>query len=358
MTGKRPPRTTFPQHILKDKPALILTLIAITVIVLIIVTLPLFYKTGEKTKTYGRLLMGTVVEITLREENPEAAGAAFSEIERLEAIFSSYIPESDVSRISGSAGTSPVGVSPEVIHVLKVALNISKMSRGAFDPTVGILGNVWNFSDNKGYVPSSAEVENLLPLVDYKKILIDEKASKAGLATKGMRLNLGGVAKGYIVGKAVEVLKGAGIEWGIIKAGGDMVAFQKGNSGEHLSPFTIGIQHPRERGKLLGKVRIAGGVTATSGDYERFFMKDGVRYHHILDPRTGYPARRCRSVTVIAEDPADPAGTDGLSTAVFVMGAEEGMDMVEGIDGVEAVIVDSKGRVYVSSGLKENFIPG
>jgi thiamine biosynthesis lipoprotein len=295
--------------------------------------------------------MGTLVEITLRQEDPkgaEAAEAAFAEIERLEAVFSSYIPTSDVSRITGAAGVGPVSVSPEVIEVLGVALRISELTRGAFDPTVGALFNVWDFSGEDGYVPSEEEVIDLLPLVDYKKILIEENESKAGLSAAGMRLNLGGVAKGYIVGKAQEALKRVGVEWGIIKAGGDMAVFQKGNG----EPFTIGIQNPREAGRLLGKITIAEGAMATSGDYERFFIKDGVRYHHILDPETGYPAKRSRSVTIIADD---PTGADGLSTGVFVMGAKEGMELIETLDGVEAVIVDPDGRVQVSSGLKENF---
>jgi thiamine biosynthesis lipoprotein len=147
------------------------------------------------------------------------------------------------------------------------------------------------------------------------------------------------------VGKAQEALKRVGVEWGIIKAGGDMAVFQKGNG----EPFTIGIQNPREAGRLLGKITIAEGAMATSGDYERFFIKDGVRYHHILDPETGYPAKRSRSVTIIADD---PTGADGLSTGVFVMGAKEGMELIETLDGVEAVIVDPDGRVQVSSGLK------
>jgi thiamine biosynthesis lipoprotein len=351
MAGKEEPYPRDLQDILRDKPALILTFIAAALIVLTLILLPLFYKTGEKSSTYGRFLMGTLVEITLRQEDPEGAEgaeAAFSEIERLEAIFSSYIPTSDVSRISKAAGVGPVSVSPEVIEVLGVSKKISELTRGAFDPTVGVLNNVWDFSGEDGYVPSEEEVKDLLPFVDYKKILIHENSAKAGLSAAGMRLNLGGVAKGYIVGKAQEALKRAGVEWGIIKAGGDMAIFQKG-SGE---PFTVGIQNPREAGRLLGKITITKGAVATSGDYERFFVKDGVRYHHILDPVTGYPARRSRSVTIIADD---PTGADGLSTGVFVMGAKEGMELIEGLDGVEAVIVDSEGRVQVSLGLKESF---
>jgi thiamine biosynthesis lipoprotein len=345
MTDAPPAPRPDPVHFIKQSPALKLGAAAVILAVLLFIALPLVYKGAKGTKTYGRLLMGTLVEVTLTEgEDPGAAEKAFSEIERL--------PTSDVSKVTASAGSAPVSVSEEVIEVLGVALEISRLTRGAFDPTFGALTDVWDFSGDGDYVPSSEEVEGRLELVDYRKIIIDRPNSKAGLVLEGMRLNLGGVAKGYIVGKGVEALKKEGVGWGIIKAGGDMVVFRANSTdppGEPFAPFTVGIQDPRRSGALLGKLAVAAGAVATSGDYERFFIKDGVRYHHILDPSTGYPARRTRSVTVIARD---PTGADALSTGLFVMGAAEGMELVEATDGVEAVIVDSKGEVHVSSGLK------
>lgn len=297
---------------------------------------------------YNKMLMGTLVEITLYEEGgvdtDRAAETAFAEIERLERVFSSYIPESDVSKVSTNAGGGPLRVAPEVIEALKTAIKVSDLSEGAFDPTVGALARLWGYSGEKGAVPSRKDISKALPLVDYKKIELDEKAGTVRLAKKGMQLNLGGVAKGYIVKKAFEALKREGVGRAIIHAGGDMAVF--GGSAER--PFTIGIQHPREK-KLLGEAYVSDGAVSTSGDYERFFMKDGKRYHHILDPETGWPAAKTRSVTIIA---SDHTLADGLSTAVFVLGPEKGMALIESLGSVEGVIVDANGVVTISSGFK------
>jgi len=167
---------------------------------------------------------------------------------------------------------------------------------------------------------------------------------KAGLEKEGMAINLGGVAKGYIVSKAAAAMEKSGVTRAIIHAGGDMTVFQK----DTKKPFTIGIQHPREK-KLLGEAFVYNGAIATSGDYERFFIKDGVRYHHILDPKTGFPSRGTQGVTLIAKD---PTVGDALSTAVFVLGPEKGMALIEKLDGVEGVIVGEDGSVRVSSGFE------
>lgn len=302
---------------------------------------------GDRSVVYGRNLMGTMVEFTLaggdRESFDAAAEAGFREISRLERLLSSYDPESDVSRVNAAAGEGPVEVSPEVAEVVSTALEISRLTGGAFDPTVGSLAGAWGWSGEKGVVPAPEELEPLLARVDYRKVELDPGASTVALAEEGMALNLGGVAKGYIVGRAIEALKEKGVTRGIVKAGGDMTVFDTAGGG----PFIIGIRHPREGDALMGTVSVATGAVTTSGDYERFFMKDGVRYHHILDPSTGYPAEGTRSVTIVSED---PAWADALSTGVFVMGPREGMELVEGLDGVEAVIVNSTGKVTRSSG--------
>ncbi|MDP2689621.1 MAG: FAD:protein FMN transferase [Deltaproteobacteria bacterium] len=298
--------------------------------------------------TFSRSQMGTLVQITLMEGDESsyeaAANAAFDEISRLEGLLSSYRPESDVSRVSNAAGEKAVRVSPEVMEVIEEALMIARLSGGAFDPTVGALARAWGYSGEKGRVPAKEEVEKLLPLVDYTAVKVDAKGGTVMLAKKGMVLNLGGVAKGYIVKKAVEVLKARGMRRGIIHAGGDMTVFQTGEE----KPFIIGIQHPREK-KLLGEMLVNNGAVATSGDYERFFEKDGVRYHHILDPATGFPARKSRSATVTS---VNPTQADALSTAVFVMGPEKGMELIESLDKVEGVLVDGRGKVFTSSGFK------
>ena len=333
-----------------DKPIKYLAYAAVVASVLALLAVPFFLREEKESVVYEKFLMGTLVEITIMEGEEErfdgAAQAAFAEIARLEEVFSSYKPESEVSMVSKNAGGGPVEVSAEVLYVVEEALRVSRLSGGAFDPTIGALSGVWGFSGERGYVPESSEVEALLPLVDFREVMVDKSAKTVGLNKKGMTLNLGGIAKGYIVGSAAKVLEDSGVERGIIKAGGDMFVFQSGVE-RRQRPFVIGIKHPRQEGGLLGEVYVKRGAVATSGDYERFFVEAGVRYHHILDPGTGFPARATRSVTVIAED---PTLADALSTAVFVMGPEKGLALIEAIEGAEAVVVDSEGRVHASRG--------
>lgn len=321
---------------------------AVLVVLILLAASYVLMKKEDSSVVYTQELMGTVVQLTLMEGDEarfdEAAEAAFAEIKRLEEIFSSYKEGSDVSRINRAAGKGLVEVDPELITVLRKALLVSNLTDGAFDPTVGALGKAWGPSGEKGEVPTEAEIKKLLPYVDYRNIVVDEQASRAELKKEGTAINLGGVAKGYIVERAALAMEKKGVSRAIIHAGGDMTVFQRAEK----EPFKIGIKHPREK-KLLGEAYVYNGAVATSGDYERFFMKDGVRYHHILDPKTGFPAKGTQSVTLIAKDPAT---ADALSTAIFVLGPEKGMALIEELEEVEGVIVGADGRVHVSKGFE------
>ncbi len=338
------------QNTAQNRKARLFIYSAIVIAVFFIMAIPFYYKYAAKESVnYSRMLMGTIVEITVMDEttgSDKAVKAAFAEIKRLEALLSSYMPTSDVSMVSKNAGASAIKVSPEVIEVVEAALAVAELSNGAFDPTIGSLAPLWGFSAESGKAPERSDVNKLLPLVNYRKVTLDKAAQTIGLKERGMTLNLGGIAKGYIVGKAARTLQENGVRRGIIKAGGDMTIFQNEASEK---PMTIGIQHPRESGKLLGEAFVVNGAVATSGDYERYFMADGARYHHIIDPKTGFPATLAQSATVIAKDPVT---ADGLSTAVFVMGPEAGMALIERLADTEAIIVDAHGRVKVSSGFK------
>lgn len=303
--------------------------------------------------TYRRVLMGTVVELTLWDNGQDldkAAEAGFAEIKRLVPVFSSYDPSSDVSRISRDAGTA-VLVKPETMTVIKTAVDIAARSCGAFDPTVGALARLWGPSGERGIVPTEREIKKTLPLVNWTMIGVDEKAHTVTLDVKGASINLGGVAKGFIAGKTAEALKVHGITRAIVKAGGDMFVYQPETGTPR--PFIIGIQDPREK-RVLAEVYVETGAVSTSGDYERYFEKNGIRYHHILDPKTGMPARKSRSVTIIAKD---PTLADALSTAVFVMGPKDGMALIEELPDVEGLIVDADGKVLLSTGFKGKVLP-
>lgn len=301
--------------------------------------------------------MGTIVEITLTGRDEEklnkAAEAAFIEIQRLEKLMSHYREDSDVNKVNRAAGKEAIIVSNETMEVIKTSLNVSDISKGAFDITMGVLGNVWHFAkedEGETMPPSKKEVENILPLIDYHQIIIDEKTNTVKLSKQGMRINLGGIAKGYITSKAVEVLKKNGAKKGIVHAGGDMVVFQDSDS----SPWLIGIQDPREKGKNIGTIEIKNTAVATSGDYERFFVKDGIRYHHIMDPTTGFPANKSMGVTIITND---PTLADALSTAIFIMGPNDGMELIERLPDVDGLIIDANGKITISSGLKKIYKP-
>ncbi|MBI5894272.1 MAG: FAD:protein FMN transferase, partial [Deltaproteobacteria bacterium] len=229
-----------------------LTYILVVSIVVLILAVSIFRKNQSAEIKYIQLLMGTVVEITLYGNDEQllklASDAGFEEIKRLEALMSHYKDGSDVARINKYAGIEYVKVSQETIDVIETAKKASEMSSGSFDITMGVLGKVWHFTkDDKGepVPPEKYEVETLLPLIDYQQIIIDRNSNTVKLGRKGMRINLGGIAKGYIVSKAVEKIKSKGIKKGIIHAGGDMFVFNESDN----KPFKIGIQHPREKDK-------------------------------------------------------------------------------------------------------------
>ncbi len=295
-----------------------------------------------------QFIMGTVVEITLvAHENrltDEAFKGAFEELRRIEALMSRWIAGSDVSRVNRNAGIEPVTVNEDLLAVIRVALETSALSEGAFDVTVGRLVTLWGQCRKEDRIPSKEEVEGALRLVGYQNLEMDEERGSLFLRKAGMEIVPGGIAKGYGVDRAFDFLLARGFRDLIVNAGGDL---RVGGS-RFGAPWKVGIQNPRDDSKLLATLEVNDSALATSGDYERFFVKDGVRYHHILDPFSGFPAGKCQSVTVLS---SEGVWADALATAVLVMGPEKGMDLIERLPRTEAVIVDREGSVSISSGL-------
>ncbi len=276
-----------------------------------------------------------------------AFDAVFEEFDRLDHLMSVWKEGSDILRLNAAAGDHPVPVSAETLEVLVTAKQVSEWTHGKFDVTFGALSDVWKFDqDQDNSIPTAAAIASRTPLIDYRKLVLDEKAGTAFLQQKGMRAHVGGIGKGYAVGHADAILRKAGVSNFSIQAGGDLyVAGQRGDR-----PWRLGIADPRAPdGSIFARIELSDSTFSTSGDYERFFIKDGVRYHHILDPVTGQPSRLCRSVTIVARRPVI---ADGLSTGVFLLGPEAGMALVEQLPDVEAVIVGADNQVHVSSGLK------
>lgn len=298
-----------------------------------------------------RLSMGSELHLTAWAVDPAAAnaafGAVFEEFERLEALLSVWREGSDVQRINASAGREPVPVRAETRDVLRAAARISEWTDGKFDITFGALADVWKFDhDQDNRVPTPAEIAAHVPLVNYRAVVVDEERGTAFVSKPGMRVHLGGIGKGFAVDRAVAILRAAGLRDFLIQAGGDL--YVGGRAG--AEPWRLGIQDPRgPGGTSFATIELSDATFSTSGDYERYFERDGVRYHHILDPATGAPARGCRSVTIVTRD---ATVADGLSTGVFVLGPERGMALVERLPDVEAVIVAADNTVRVSSGLR------
>ena len=277
----------------------------------------------------------------------QAFDAVFKEFDRLDHLLSVWKEGSDVLAINAAAGDHPVKASPETIEVLTTARQVSEWTNGLFDVTFGALADVWKFDhDQDDSIPSAAAIAKRLPLIDYRKLVVDAAAGTAFLQVKGMRVHLGGIGKGYAVERAEAILRKAGFSDFSIQAGGDL--YVAGHRGDRQ--WRLGIADPRAPdGAIFARVELSDSTFSTSGDYERFFIKDGVRYHHIIDPRTGQPARLSRSVTLVTKRPVI---ADAVSKGVFLLGPEAGMALIEKLPDVEAVIVGADNQVHVSKGLQ------
>jgi thiamine biosynthesis lipoprotein len=300
--------------------------------------------------TRAQMQMGTLVKITAVARSESVAQAAvtagFAEIRRLEELMSTWIPTSELSRVNTSAGVMPVSVSPETLTVVQRAIQVAEMTDGGFNIAIGPAVEAWSVTEGQR-IPTESELDALRPLVDLMSVHVDVLEQTIYLGKAGMRIDVGGIGKGYAADQAVEALRRAGAVAGIVALSGDIKTFGRLPGGKM---FPVGIQHPRKDGSVLVWIDLQDEAISTAGDYERYFERDGVRYHHILDPRTLQPARSCQSVTVIARE---GVWADGLDTGIFVMGAEMGMQLVEALPDVEAIIVDHEGLVHVSSGLRD-----
>jgi thiamine biosynthesis lipoprotein len=293
--------------------------------------------------------MGTIVEITAVAPNEGIAQAAlsagFQEIRRLEQLLSTWIETSELSRVNQAAGREPVPVSADTFDLLTRSLEAAEHTDGGFNIAIGPVVQLWSVTEAQR-IPSAMELDIARPYVDYRRIRLDPVRRTVFLEKAGMRLDVGGIGKGFAAEKTAALMRELGATGGLVAAAGDIRAFGRRANG---TAWPIGIQHPRESGTVLGTLEAADEAVSTSGDYERFFIKDGVRYHHILDPETLQPARLCQSITIVAPD---AAWADALATGVFVMGPVKGMALIERL-GFGAVIVDAAGRVTVSSRLRD-----
>ncbi len=278
-----------------------------------------------------RLALGTLVTIKLygeRASTEQLFAQAFAQFDRVDSLMSRYRPDSELAAIEAAAGRS-VQPSAAVRDVLVRSLYWARACDGAFDPTIGSLTRLWNFPDASS-APDSAAIDSVLALVDYRDVYIDDSGVR--LLRSGMHIDLGASAKGYAVDQAVEQLRAAGVSAGLIEAGGDIRYWGTKPDG---FPWRFGIQHPRDAERYFEVEDVGLAAIATSGDYQQYFDEAGRRYHHILDPQSGWPASGLISATVWAETAMD---ADILSTAIFVLGADRGLELVEKWPRVEALV--------------------
>jgi len=302
----------------------------------------------------SRFMLNTFIEITLYEKEKNARvifDDLFGEVQKYENKFSRHVPESEITQVNNSPG-KPVKVSDETIEIVRSSFSFSEMSEGLFDISIGPLIDLWDINGSNPRLPPENEIENTIEKIDYNKIIINSGDNTLLLSEDGMSLDLGAIAKGFITDRLVEYLSQKKIRSAMLNLGGNLYLHGSKPDG---SLWQIGIRNPYgSMGKYIGIVQVKNTSVVTSGTYERYFEIENKRYHHILNPKTGYPEdNNLASVSIIC-----PSSTmaDGLSTTVFLLGADKGMELVESLENTEAVIITKDKKVYLSSGIKNGNI--
>lgn len=296
-----------------------------------------------------RILMGTMARIQVFNANQEdALEDAFARVEELDEMFAMENPDSEISAINEASGIEPVEVSDEVFHVMEVAMEYAEQSNGTFDPTIGVITELWHIGQEDAAVPEEEELDQVLDLVDYTLVEMDEEAQTIYLPVEGMTLDLGAIAKGFITDEAARILVEHGVDTAIVDMGGDIFVLGSSARGPE-EPWNVGIQDPFEgRGEIIGMLPITNEAIVTSGIYERVLEEDGNSYHHLLNPETGYPfENEIAGISVIAESALDG---DAMSTVIFSLGVEAGLDFANTLEDVEVVFVTEDQEVYASEG--------
>ncbi len=292
-------------------------------------------------------IMGTTIVVELWDED-STRGRALTEIvlwemHRIDALMSSYKPDSELSGINSNAAITPAPVSDELLSLITRALEYSEQTGGAFDITYASAGQHYDY--RKGEHPDDNQLDELLPSINYKHVRINRENSSVAFLHPDVHIDLGGIAKGYAVDRSIEMLQQAGVTNAMVSAGGDTRVIGK----RWGRPWNIGIRDPRNEGHIVSLIPLEDSAISTSGDYERFFEEDGVRYHHILNPGTGKSTHGVHSTSIIGKTATN---TDALSTSVFVLGVSKGLALINSLPDTEAVIIDDQGKLHYSIGLE------
>jgi thiamine biosynthesis lipoprotein len=291
--------------------------------------------------------MGTRVSVELWADDEargrELVADVMEDYRRIDLAMSTYKPDSEISRVNAHAAEAPMIIGAELFGLVERSLALSAASRGAFDITYDSVGYLYDFRAHQR--PTDAQIAERLAAIDYRHVVLDRARHTIFFKAPGVRINLGGIAKGYVVERAAAMLRERGVEHALLNAGGDtrVIGDRRGQ------PWIVGIRHPRQADEVVTRLPLVDEAISTSGDYERFFEEGGRRYHHIINPATGEPTTTTLSATVIGPDATI---TDGLSTTVFVLGADEGIALIErSYPGYETIVVDPDGHLHFSKGL-------
>ncbi|MBN8642733.1 MAG: FAD:protein FMN transferase [Flavobacteriales bacterium] len=294
-------------------------------------------------------MLGSPFEITVIAkdtiEGNYFADLAVAEVKRIENQISDWIPTTQISEINKNAGKKAIKVDDEVFELVQRAIKISKLTNGAFDISYASMDKIWKFDGTMKEMPSPEAIKKSVEKIGYQNIILDDKQKTIFLKLEGMKLGLGGIGQGYIADKVKSLLQSKGCSSGIVNVSGDINTWGKQLDGK---PWTIGIINPMNKNKVFATFPIEDSAVETSGSYEKFVMFNGIRYSHIIDPRTGYPATGIVSVSVFAKQ---TEVADALATGIFVLGIEVGLDLVNQLKGIQCIIVDDKGKIHTSKGI-------
>jgi thiamine biosynthesis lipoprotein len=291
-------------------------------------------------------IMGTRIAVEVwadtKEQGDAAIEAVLADMRRIDREMSTYKPDSEISKVNAEAAKHPVKISRELFDLLTQALEYSRMTEGAFDITYASVGYMYDF--RRHVRPDESQIERALPGVNYRHVILDSKAQTVKFAREGVRIDLGGIGKGHAVDSGIRILQQRGLSHAVVTAGGDSRII-----GDRFGqPWVIGIRHPDRKEEVIARIPLEDAAISTSGDYERYFDEKGVRYHHIIDPKTGQSASKVRSATVIGPT---ATRTDGLSKTAFVLGAEKAIEIYNRLDGIDAIVVKPDGQVLYTKGL-------
>ena len=294
-------------------------------------------------------LLGSPFEITVvakdTVEGNFYVNSAVNEVKRIENLISDWIPTTQISQVNQNAGIVPIKVNNEVFELVERAHKISKLTDGAFDISYASMDKIWKFDGSMKEMPSPEAIKKSVERIGYEKIILDTKNKTIFHKDAGMKLGLGGIGQGYIADKVKEVLQAKGCTAGIVNVSGDINTWGSQNDGK---PWTVGIVNPVNKNKVFATFPLIDSAVETSGSYEKYVTFNNIRYSHIIDPRSGYPATGIVSVSIFAKQTEI---ADALATGVFVLGVEVGLNLINQLKGIECIIVDDKGKIFTSKGI-------